>query len=320
MSLLRYSKSLDQIPSIADPHDLAKIFSCKLESILMIAATPEMNYQTLFVAKPNGSARKLSVPNESLKSIQRKILHSILYHVTCHPAAKAYRMGYSIKSNASYHVNQNTVLRLDISNFFNSISDIQVEKVFFNIGYNTQVSKLLSRLCCCHGCLPQGAPTSPALSNIVMHKIDRMIFGFCRSRYIKYTRYADDMFFSGDFSLNQVISYVTSILSVNSFKINQRKTKVMRRYTQQRVTGVTVNLKVSAPRDCRKYLRQQIHYLMRFGINDQALRNGTSKEAWLNRLIGFTSYIRYLEPENTDVKQYLEILDFEKTRLSHVKK
>lgn len=191
---------------------------------------------------------------------QRWILKNILERRPCHDAAKAYIKDRSIRSNARLHRGQSVVLKVDVKNFFGSISDFHIFNIFKQIGFTNAVSMGLSQICCLNGCLPQGAATSGYLSNILLFDFDVQMLQFCRERNLRYSRYADDIAISGeDVQHEAVIGRIAELLSVNNLKINKNKTKIMYRLNRQKITGVVVNDKLSVEKGYLRKIRQS-HY------------------------------------------------------------
>lgn len=286
-----YDKGL---PVIFDQYNLAQHLGFDLLYLLSISNRPDIYYRRFTIPKRKGGLREIHEPLPALKEIQRFILDTILVKIPVHQVAKAFLAHSSVKENASYHVAQPMVLKLDITNFFGSIQEYQVYQVFHDLGYHRQVATLLAKLCCLKGSLPQGAPTSPALSNLIMISTDQAIFHFCRKSNIRYTRYADDLTFSGVFKPGMVIRRVQSCLDALGLKINNSKTRVIRNHKRQEITGIVVNHGLRVSRERRMYLRQQLYYLKRFGVTDQAQRNRTTPSVWISRLLGYAGYNRFI--------------------------
>lgn len=166
----------------------------------------------------------IQAPNPRLKSIQTFILRDILQKIKPSQSATAFIPGTSILNNAKRHVGKACVASFDTQDFFPSITYRQVFSVFFDIGYNSQVAHLLTRFCTLsNGSLPQGSPTSPSLSNLVACRLDKRLFTLAKSLKIEYTRYADDITFSGSFSLNFIVPIVNQIIIDEGFIPNQKK-------------------------------------------------------------------------------------------------
>ena len=156
---------------------------------------------------------------------------------------------------------------------------------------------LLTSLCCYKGALPQGAPTSPALSNLVMRNFDNNIGRWCDKRGIAYTRYCDDMTFSSDKPLYHVYQKVQKMLADMGFELNEKKTRFVTNASRQSVTGLTVNEKVAVSRDYKRRVRQEVYYALKFRETGDAEKR---------RLIGKISYILQIEPGNTQFQTALE--------------
>ena len=164
------------------------------------------------------------------------------------PYAKAYIKKKGIKENVRLYRRQKAVLTLDIHDFFGSIKLYRVYRLLSELGYNEAVDMMLTGLCSLDNELPQGAPTSAALSNIVMKEFDGTIAKYTGENKIRYTRYSYDMTFSGDFNLVDVIRLVRRELKKYGMRLNDEKTRTRRQGQQQEVTGIIVNEKVQLPK------------------------------------------------------------------------
>lgn len=174
--------------------------------------------------------------------------------------AKAYKKEVSLKENVRFHRGQKIVMKLDVLDFFSSIEPRFVDNFFRSIGYSKNLSRVLTNICVLNHGLPQGAPTSPYLSNIVMYNLDRKISSYCRVEKIRYTRYADDMTFSGDFKPAKIIHFLKKELSKLNLELNYKKTKILRQNDRQNVTGVVVNQKIQIDRTTRNNLRLEMYF------------------------------------------------------------
>ena len=192
---------------------LSKDLGFSGEALYSVSNNITKHYRPIQIPKKNGDVRQLYVPDEFLKTIQRSIKSNLLDFEEISPYASAYRFGASTKFNAQPHVDSPVLLKLDIRHFFdNLIYPIVKEKTFPAERYSEQNRILLSVLCVYKDALPQGAPTSPVISNIIMKDFDNTVGEWCIERNIKYTRYCDDMTFSGDFEPNNVIILVRNEL------------------------------------------------------------------------------------------------------------
>ena len=259
------------------------------------------HYRKVLIPKKSGGHRKLSVPDEILKNIQRQITDVLLIHMPVSRYAKAYRFGSTTLKNAKPHVGKKVVLKLDIFHFFDSIrySDVK-DKVFPEEVYAENIRILLAMLCYCKDFLPQGAPTSPAITNILMYEFDELVGQWCRERGISYTRYCDDMTFSGDFDPAEVIRFVRLELKKMGFLLNEQKTRVQRTGQQQSVTGIVVNEKLSIPADYHRQLRQELYYCQKFGVTEHLRRIGLviSEDTYRMQLLGKVNYVLQVHPDD----------------------
>ena len=269
------------------------------------------HYRKVLLSKKSGDYRKLSVPDEILKKIQRQIADVLLIHMPVSRYAKAYRFGSTTLKNAKPHVRKPIVLKLDILHFFDSIRYIDVkDKVFPAEIYAENIRILLAMLCYYKDFLPQGAPSSPAITNILMYDFDEAVGSWCRERGISYTRYCDDMTFSGDFDPAEVIRFVRGDLKKMGFLLNEQKTKIQRPGSQQSVTGIVVNEKPNISAAYRRKLRQELFYCRKFGVAEHLRKIGleVTEETYLQHLLGKVNYvlqIRSDDPELRDDHQWI---------------
>jgi hypothetical protein len=235
-------------------------------------ATGRLRHYTCFWRTSPGKARLLEVPKPRLKTLQRKLLDDLLAHVPTHDAAHGYCKGRSLRTFVGPHLRRRIVLRMDLRHFFPSVSAARVRALFRTAGYPEQVARLLAGLCttaappdvldampevgdrgrreearallaCPH--LPQGAPTSPALANLCAWRLDVRLAGLAQSAGAAYTRYADDLVFSGDEGLERAARRfhvgVCVIALEEGFEVNTRKTRFLRRGVRQSAAGVVLN-------------------------------------------------------------------------------
>lgn len=263
----------------------------------------ERHYHAVRIPKRDGTYRKLLVPDYMLMKIQRNILHHILDGCGISGCATAYHKGAGVMLNARAHTGKNVVVKLDIKDFFGSISFPMVLKSVFPVQYfPPAVGTMLTSLCCCNDFLPQGAPTSPAISNLVMKHFDESMNKWCRDKGISYTRYCDDMTFSGDFNPGLVIKKVSGFLNAMGFELNETKTRILYRNGRQAVTGIVVNEKPQVSRDYRRKLRQEIFYCLKYGAKSHLERQGSeagiSEEQYFLSLLGKIRYVLLVNPED----------------------
>lgn len=292
------------IPVIYNLSHLAQLVGYKKEYLKKATIYANSFYRDFEIVKKNGTKRPISEPLPSLKEIQLWILRNILYQIPISPVAKAYKPKAKIVENLKFHRNQPKVLTVDLENFFPSIKTKAVQNVFLDLGYSKLVAKLLAKLCTKDDSLPQGAPTSPYLSNLIFKSADKLIFDFCKQRKIRYTRYADDLSFSGDFDENELLKKVTDVMQCLNFKINTDKTKLMTPDTRQTVTGIVVNQKPQVVFHKRNALRQELYYIKKFGLNEHKEYKEIRQENYLEHLLGKINFVLQINPNDNEFKDY----------------
>lgn len=282
-------------------------------------------YTHFTINKRNGTPRQIWSPIPRLKFVQRWILENILNNLTTHGAAHGFVRGKSIVTNAAVHSNSALLIKLDVKDFFPSVHWRRVKGVFRHAGYPEQIATLLALLCTesprqmvqqngktyyvalSDRALPQGAPTSPALTNIVCLNLDRRLTGLADKMGLRYSRYADDLTFSlpanststenatqpSDHNqlIGQLLGSVHKILREEGFILNGDKTRIIRMGNQHTVTGMVVNGEgvPRVPRKIKRMLRAALHNL----DLGQSLRNGET----IDTLSGYAAWIASAEPE-----------------------
>lgn len=258
-----------------------------------ISNTIDSNYEEIIIHKKRGGLRYLNAPSKTLKLIQKNILKNILEERRISGYAKAYKKDTSLVHNAIPHVNKNIIVKLDIKNFFDNITFNKVYDAVFNEGlFPKKMGVLLTNLCIYNNALPQGAPTSGYISNLVLRDFDQAVGKYCTNNDIDYTRYSDDMTFSGDFNVGELIRFVNKLLYEEGFKLNKKKIKVIRKNTRQQVTGIVVNEKLSIRKNYKRKIRQEIYYIKKHGIDNHLNRIGIKdKDLYLRKLLGKINYV-----------------------------
>lgn len=302
-------KSKNPLPFICDVEQLADFFGKTTRNIFHTVRTCDSMYQTVSIPKKSGGYRELSVPDEKLKMYQRKILHRILNYLPISKHATAYHKSATLAQNASAHIGHKYLLKLDITDFFNSITFMQVYSTAFNTScFPMQIGTMLTTLCCHKDVLPQGAPTSPALSNIVMKNFDDSFGAWFEEKGFSYTRYCDDITVSGNEKLYPAFRKAKNKLEAMGFEINEKKTHFITNANRQSVTGITVNEKLSIAKDYKQRLRQEIYYALRFGVENVIKRNHLTdymingivdRERYVEYLLGKINYVLSIEKNST---------------------
>lgn len=315
---LDYAKNLadKRLPIIYDETHFSKIVGIRLEFLFKISNSQKHFYRYFSIPKSNGKIRKIAEPLPMLKEVQHYILDNILLKIPCSVYAKAYKSGATLKGNAKFHRNQPILVKLDIKDYFPSLHESRVYHFFHeSLGYGTTISMLLTKLCTLDGGLPQGAPTSPYLSNLLTVDLDEEIYQFCsKNGNLRYTRYADDISISGNMDVRYVISNVCRIVSNNQLQINKAKTAVVRQHDRQVVTGVVVNKKLQAPKDYRRSIRLEVHYCMKYGIDGHMKRSSrlsvasSDKMKYCQSLLGRINYCLQLNSKDVEMQQYRQYM------------
>ncbi|HET6325298.1 MAG TPA: reverse transcriptase family protein [Planctomycetaceae bacterium] len=325
-------KGTERLPALVTPGDLADWLGITLGELdwfagchrhrHRIGAGKLEHYRYYWIAKSGGRKRLVESPKPRLKEIQRQILSEILDVIPPHPSAHAFRSQHSTLTCAAPHVGQRVILRIDLRDFFPRIRQSRIHSLFHALGYPEAVARLLARLCTnvvsadllptdvAHGRrhdlwqafgkphLPQGAPTSPALANLCAYRLDCRLTGLVRSVGASYTRYADDLVFSGDHNFERSLSrfrvFVCALVLAEGFVIRHRKTRVMRSGTQQSITGLVVNRQINVPRDEYDRLKATLHNCRRFGPESQ---NRAQHPRFRDHLLGKIAYVRMTHPE-----------------------
>lgn len=266
----------------------------------------ENSYLSFEIPKKNGNTRVIYAPNNKLKSIQRN-LSQALYKIHIAYIKKrgiksrishGFEPGRTIITNARRHRNKKYLLNVDISDFFSSFNFGRVQGFFYKsreFGFSKEVSTIIAQLVCYKGKLPQGAPTSPIISNLIFNIVDRRILALAKKYKLDYTRYVDDMSFSTNSkvfkeSYVEFIAELTDLLKNNGFEINPSKTRLEYYSSRQEVTGLTVNNKINVSRDFIDKTRAMAHQLYR---TNQFYING--EEGKLTQLEGRFSFINQLD-------------------------
>jgi retron-type reverse transcriptase len=306
------------LPVMHSPSDVAAALGLSIKQLRWLAFHTEVATRTHYVKfqvpKRSGGMRTLAAPHKTLKAAQRWVLANVAGKFPVTEAAHGFVPARGIVSNANPHVGKSVVVNLDLENFFPSITFPRVRAVFERYGYSGCVATVLALLCteCPRAtvtyagtkyeaatgprALPQGAPTSPALSNQVARKLDKRLLGVANKLGLTYTRYADDLTFSGGDELATKVGWllakVRHVAQEEGFAVNEKKTRVMRRSAAQTVTGVVVNDKPSISRDELRRLRAILHRAKREGLDAQNREDRPNFRSWLAGKIAFVSMVR----------------------------
>lgn len=307
------------VPPVQNLKQLRKLLDIRstnqLGYFLLATDLDDGPYTTYTVPKRSGSDRLICAPKKQLKWVQRLILLKILNEITPHPAAHGFVSERSTVTNAGPHVGAKVVVKFDLKDFFPTIHYYRVMGLFASLGYSTgnclfgtdddskQIAPVLARLCCYtaeptkwgSAVLPQGAPTSPAISNLVCRRLDARLAGLAQKNEGIYTRYADDLTFSFHTTvpdLGRFRWWVDQLCQQEGFAVNQDKFRVVRETQRQIVTGIVVNETLHLPREERRRFRAILHNCKRDGIDAQT-RGNPRFGAYLR---GFAAYLNMVQP------------------------
>jgi RNA-directed DNA polymerase len=321
-----------EIPAIPTANDLAVWLRVPVRELEWFAdlrnlgakqsSIPLQHYRYRILSKPNGNVRLIEAPKDRLKTMQRKILSGILSHIPVHTAVHGFVKGRSIKTFAAPHAGKRVILRMDLADFFPRLGRPQIQAFFRIAGYPERVADLLGGLCTnsaprtiwrgmASGAapftvfqarllygrphLPQGAPASPALANLCMYRADSRLSGLAQAAGATYTRYADDLAFSGDDkferSINRFAAHVAAILGEEGFVVNYHKTRIMRRSVRQYLAGVVVNQHANIDRKDFDRLKAILTNCVRHGPDTQNRDDHPSFRSHLEGRITFIEMI-----------------------------
>lgn len=275
--------------------------------------TPLRHYRYRALSRRSGGLRLIEAPKPRLKELQRHVLDRILNGVPAHPAVHGFVKGRSIKTFTAPHVGQRVVLRMDLRDFFPSFSGARVQSFFRTVGYPESVADLLGGICTnsvpVDACgqlgdartlysrphLPQGAPTSPALANACFYRADRRLAGLAKSAGAEYTRYADDLAFSGgekfDRCVTRFSTHVAAILHEEGFAVNHRKTRITRQGVRQHLAGLVTNRRVNIARADFDRLKAVLTNCIRLGPESQNRESHPRFRLHLEGRVGFVESI-----------------------------
>lgn len=269
-----------------------------------------------------GKRRLIEAPKSRLAGVQRQIHLGILNRVPLHDCCCGFRRGFSRIDYARPHTDKKVVIKMDLSNFFTSISLARIYSLFVFLGYSDSVSNRLAGICCnqtphsvirsnpelswrqrrqlVQPHLPQGSPSSPTLANLCAFRMDIRLKGLADKFGADYSRYADDLAFSGGFDLSRkvesLVTWVSYIVANEGFSINHRKTRIMRQGARQRLTGITINRFANYPRKKYDQLKATLHNCVKYGPESQ---NTTGHPLFQAHLSGRIAEVRSLNPNRS---------------------
>lgn len=285
------------LPPLVRPELLAFLFGVSDRLIMSMSRYPQNYYRTYEIEKKSGGYRTIEAPRRFLKIVQRWIHIHILLKQSLPPYVTGFVPTRNIFSNSQPHLPHKNLMVVDIRNFFPSIKRYKITHFFEQLGFPSPVSYCLSGLCTLRQGLPQGAPTSPALANLIFQPVDSRLYQLAKDWDCAYTRYADDIAFSGNTTFhNNHISKVAEILSSYQFKVNSTKSRIVGSGGRQLLTGLVVNQTGLPPRYKRMRWRAIFH---------QAKMHPERFVGHSSMLDGFSAFVNEYDP--VLAKSYFEI-------------
>lgn len=319
------------LPLLHDALQLSAAMGITLGKLRFLAYNRKVgtisHYKRFYLPKKSGGRRLISAPMPQLKAAQYWVLENILYKVPNSNAAHGFVPGRSIVTNATHHVGQDVVINIDLKDFFPTIAYKRVKGLFIKLGYSEQLATVLGLLCTEPEAdqvaldgkeyfvattprhLPQGAPSSPAITNLICYKLDKRFTGLAARFGYTYTRYADDMTFStkGEPAdkIGQLLWAIKKVVKEEGFNLHPDKLKVMRKGDKREVTGIVVNEKLSLDRETLRKFRALLHQIERSGLQDKKWGNGNI----ISSMEGFANYVAMVKPETgQQLKDKLKLL------------
>ncbi len=299
----------NNVPVIYNLRHLRKIFQIKKrEQNIFFGENKNTLYRSFSIPKKSGGMRQIEAPCKRLKEIQRWIKDEIVDKFIISEYATGFRKNTSIVDNARRHVGKELVINMDIKDFFPSITYSEVFLMFAYIGYRKDVAHLLTKLCTnAENVLPQGSPASPSISNHILLKLDKRLGKLAESVGADYSRYADDITFSGKRGISTIIPLVEQIVEEEGFLVNENKTRLQYNNQRQEVTGLIVNNKISVSSKIENEIRNAIYFIKKYGIDDHMRHIGCNRSFYMEHLYGIAYFIHMVN-ENKG-KNYIEQLD-----------
>ena len=309
------SKLIDSgLPVIFDVKHLSLLLGIKhADLVALLILDKDILYRSKEIPKKTGGYRNILMPCVLLKYIQRWILDNILDNISVSKFATGFSKNSSIVLNARKHLGSECILNLDIKDFFPSISVDDIFRIFYYCGYTKELSYTLSKLCTYDGFMPQGAPSSPAISNIRCLNLDKRISLLCEKYYANYTRYADDITISGKSSIIKMLPIIKEIIEAEGFSVNEKKVRVALPHQRQEVTGILINNgKVAVSRKYKRKFYQEIYYCKKYGPAEHQRYIGDKHSYFKEHLYGKAYYIKMIEPDvGQDLLNKLNEIDWD---------
>lgn len=286
------------LPIIDTIDDFSNYTNLSKHIIFQFSKNSASYYKEYEIPKKSGGTRTIYQPCKNLKGLQSWILVNILNKLKSSEAAKGFEKGMSLNDNVIPHRNSNVILNLDLKDFFPSIQANRVYNIFYSVGYNKTISTIFTNLCTYNNTLPQGSPSSPKLANLICWSLDNRIQGFVGKRGIIYTRYADDLTFSGLIPQRviKILPTVREIINDENFNINNKKTRFIGLSRKREITGLILYKNTyGVGRENYRNLRPKIYSLTKFDKDDK------THEKDINHISGWISYIKSVDNKRHNI-------------------
>jgi hypothetical protein len=291
--------------------DISDLLGVAPQRLFFYASNYHGYYQEIEIPKRSGNPRKIDIPVTELKGIQRLIAKKLWPSFTYSKISHGYRKGHSIVTAANMHLGPRSVLRIDMKDFFPSITANRIAKYFLKNGVSQSATTILTNLTTYKGRIPQGAPTSPGLSNAISYFMDCELENISSSWGLAVTRYSDDIIFSGkEFNWNKLLITIVDIVNRHGFEINESKTKYMKPDQGKRVLGLNVNGDVvRLPKKTRRIMRAAFY---KAGNNPKWARNNLAK------LQGFAEFYKMINGSDETYHSFRKTIRNIKEFILHV--
>lgn len=291
------------VPIVFSRKHLASLLGKTEPYLRSVTYGTESHYREFHIPKRTGGRRLIAAPYPALLECQQWVSANVLSAVSTHRCAHGYIKGRSILSNVEPHAHAAMVLKMDLTDFFPSISLRRVIHVFRSFGYADDVSFVLGRICTLNEKLPQGAATSPMLSNIIARRLDGRLEGLARKFLLTYSRYADDLVFSGENIPLKFQILVMKIVQSEGFEVNNEKTKLMSGPGRRIVTGLQINDEVRVPRKFRRDLRKEVYFIERFGYRSHVSKLRKPYSSYIYSIRGRAAFLHWVEKDSENASR-----------------
>lgn len=306
------------LPVFNNENDLAQAIGIPLKELRFLSFSRKVStvshYRKFYIPKKSGDKRLISAPMPRLKNVQYWILENIFNKVAIHPAVHGFALQRSIISNAQPHIGKSVVINIDVKDFFPSVHYKRVKGLLQQLGFSEKIAVILALLCTeavteevlidgqnyfvqkGNRVLPQGAPTSPAITNILCYKLDKRLQGLANKNQCHFTRYADDITFSFDTpqtNAQQLVWRIKKVVQDEGFTVHPEKIRIMRKGAHQEVTGIVVNEKAGIPRKKLRQFRAVLHQLKTKEAGELKWGHGNLASA----VTGYANFVKMVKPQ-----------------------